>query len=168
MHVRFFNLDIAELNGRVALKHAGVSCLANDLCVDLNVQWNVDNQITFEMLRAGGKKAKNATTMTLEWMTPETKTAARDKLAKFDARIGYPDEWRDYSALEFFPDTYFSNAVAARAHDFDYNANNSPLSLADAIDAVRIGMHVDFRRGSNQGGLPQFDGDSNRHRCGDG
>jgi putative endopeptidase len=36
----------------------------------------------------------------LEWMGPETKLEAQAKLAKFNVKIGYPDEWRDYSALE--------------------------------------------------------------------
>src|SRR5690606_30176509 len=35
----------------------------------------------------------------LEWMTPETKLQAQDKLARFTTKIGYPDAWKDYSAL---------------------------------------------------------------------
>lgn len=37
----------------------------------------------------------------LEWMTPETRERALEKLGKFKAKIGYPDVWRDYSALDF-------------------------------------------------------------------
>ena len=33
-------------------------------------------------------------------MSPETKAQAQAKLAKFNVKIGYPDEWQDYSALE--------------------------------------------------------------------
>jgi putative endopeptidase len=36
----------------------------------------------------------------LEWMGPETRQEAQAKLAKFNVKIGYPDEWRDYSALQ--------------------------------------------------------------------
>jgi len=36
----------------------------------------------------------------LDWMSPATKEKALAKLAKFTAKIGYPDKWRDYSALE--------------------------------------------------------------------
>jgi putative endopeptidase len=36
----------------------------------------------------------------LEWMGPETRLEAQAKLAKFNVKIGYPDEWRDYGALE--------------------------------------------------------------------
>lgn len=37
----------------------------------------------------------------LEWMTPATRERALEKLGKFQAKIGYPDTWRDYSGLEF-------------------------------------------------------------------
>lgn len=36
----------------------------------------------------------------LAWMTQETKVKALEKLAKFNVKIGYPDKWEDYSALE--------------------------------------------------------------------
>ena len=36
----------------------------------------------------------------LAWMSPETRLKSKEKLSKFNAKIGYPNEWRDYSALE--------------------------------------------------------------------
>ncbi len=36
----------------------------------------------------------------LEWMSEETKKSALEKLSKFTPKIGYPDEWKDYSGLE--------------------------------------------------------------------
>ena len=36
----------------------------------------------------------------LSWMTPATKAQAQDKLSKYMVKIGYPDVWRDYGALE--------------------------------------------------------------------
>lgn len=36
----------------------------------------------------------------LEWMSPETKIKAQDKLSKFTVKIAYPDKWRDYSKLQ--------------------------------------------------------------------
>src|SRR5262249_30812793 len=36
----------------------------------------------------------------LEWMSPETKKKALEKLAKFTPKIGYPARWRDYSKLD--------------------------------------------------------------------
>ena len=37
---------------------------------------------------------------TLDWMSPETRKKALDKMGKFTPKIGYPDKWRDYSKLE--------------------------------------------------------------------
>lgn len=39
----------------------------------------------------------------LEWMSAETKVKAQEKLSTFYVKIGYPDEWKDYSALEIDP-----------------------------------------------------------------
>ena len=35
----------------------------------------------------------------LHWMSPQTKALAQDKLSKYSIKIGYPDQWRDYSEL---------------------------------------------------------------------
>ncbi len=45
----------------------------------------------------------------LEWMSDDTKVEALDKLSKFTPKIGYPDEWRDYSGLEIEVDDYYGN-----------------------------------------------------------
>ncbi|HTQ12789.1 MAG TPA: M13 family metallopeptidase [Rhizomicrobium sp.] len=43
--------------------------------------------------------AYDADIRTLSWMSPATRQKALDKLHKFGIKIGYPDRWRDYSAL---------------------------------------------------------------------
>ena len=48
----------------------------------------------------------------LDWMGPETKQEALRKLHAIRNKIGYPDHWRDYSALEVKPDDYFGNSHA--------------------------------------------------------
>ena len=45
----------------------------------------------------------------LDWMSEETKKQAQQKLEKFTPKIGYPDKWRDYSALEINPDDLAGN-----------------------------------------------------------
>ncbi|GGI80767.1 M13 family metallopeptidase [Shewanella gelidii] len=45
----------------------------------------------------------------LEWMTPETKVAAQEKLSKFTYKIGYPDKWKDYSGLTIQADDLVGN-----------------------------------------------------------
>ena len=55
----------------------------------------------------------------LPWMGPDTKARALDKLAAFTPKIGYPDRWRDYSALEVHPDDLAGNARRAAAFELD-------------------------------------------------
>ena len=52
-----------------------------------------------------------------EWMSDETKARAHEKLSTFHVKIGYPDEWRDYSALKVENDCYWANVV--RSNEFD-------------------------------------------------
>ena len=54
----------------------------------------------------------------LDWMSPETKAQAEEKRAKFTYKIGYPDEWRDYSTLEIRRDDPIGNLE--RATRFEY------------------------------------------------
>jgi putative endopeptidase len=49
----------------------------------------------------------------LEWMGPETKQQAQEKLAKFRPKIGYPNKWRDYSKLEIKKDDLVGNIKRA-------------------------------------------------------
>ncbi len=50
----------------------------------------------------------------LDWMSDATKEEALRKLSKFTPKIGYPDEWRDYSALEIEANDLFGNIQRAR------------------------------------------------------
>jgi putative endopeptidase len=58
---------------------------------------------------------------TLSWMGPQTKQAALDKLNAFQRKIGYPDKWRDYSALSITRDSYAQDYMAARRFAVRYN-----------------------------------------------
>jgi putative endopeptidase len=61
----------------------------------------------------------------LDWMAPETKEAARAKIAGIGVGMGYPSKWRDYSALEIRPDDALGNAQ--RASLFNYQRNLAKL-----------------------------------------
>ena len=54
----------------------------------------------------------------LEWMSAETRVKSKEKLSKFTPKIGYPDEWRDYSALEIVAGDNFGNIARATEWDF--------------------------------------------------
>ncbi len=56
---------------------------------------------------------------TLDWMTDETRERALEKLEKFVTKIGYPDEWRDYSALELVEGDLLENL--RRSSLFEHN-----------------------------------------------
>lgn len=55
----------------------------------------------------------------LSWMSSETKEKALKKLNAFTYKIGYPDEWRDYSKLTIESDSYVQNII--RVRKFGYN-----------------------------------------------
>ena len=57
---------------------------------------------------------------TLPWMTPETKSRAHEKLATFTPKIGYPDEWKDYSALQIRRDDLIGNVRRAAEWHWNY------------------------------------------------
>ena len=57
----------------------------------------------------------------LDWMGEETRAQALDKLSKFTPKIGYPDEWKDYSRLEIADDDLVGNM--RRAALFTYEEN---------------------------------------------
>ena len=57
----------------------------------------------------------------LSWMQPETKVKAREKLANFTTKIGYPDRWKDYSKLKIVRGDLFGNDLRANQWGFDDN-----------------------------------------------
>ncbi|RUO23564.1 peptidase M13 [Aliidiomarina iranensis] len=72
----------------------------------------------------------------LEWMTAETKEKALDKLNNFTPKIGYPDEWKDYSALQVSADDLIGNTI--RVSQFSYDENIA--DLGQPVDRTRWGM----------------------------
>ncbi|MDR2414290.1 MAG: M13 family metallopeptidase [Odoribacteraceae bacterium] len=56
----------------------------------------------------------------LGWMSDETKGKALEKLDAIRVKVGYPDAWRDYSALEIKRDSYWENIARANAFEYDY------------------------------------------------
>jgi putative endopeptidase len=65
----------------------------------------------------------------LDWMSPATRERALAKLAKFTPKIGYPDRWKDYSALRIRPDDLLGNVRRAGewATDFGLGKLGRPV-----------------------------------------
>ncbi|HEX8151876.1 MAG TPA: M13-type metalloendopeptidase, partial [Thermoanaerobaculia bacterium] len=89
-----------------------------------------ESKAKMEKLVADLRAAMKNRIQNLAWMSPETKTRALDKLAKFGVKIGYPATWRDYSKLVVREGDLVGNAE--RAAKFEW-----------AYDVSRIGKRVD-------------------------
>ena len=57
----------------------------------------------------------------LDWMGPETKKKALEKLSTFNPKVGYPDKWRDYSAVPISKTDYWADVVAAQKANVAFN-----------------------------------------------
>ncbi|WP_310466962.1 M13 family metallopeptidase [Sphingomonas sp.] len=57
----------------------------------------------------------------LDWMAPATKLRAKAKLAAFKSRVGYPEQWHDYSSVTIARDDLFGNAERANRWAYDWN-----------------------------------------------
>jgi putative endopeptidase len=72
----------------------------------------------------------------LDWMTDETKAQALAKLAAFNSKIGYPDQWRDYAKLDIERQSYVANVRAADAFEMRRNLDK----IGQPIDRDEWGM----------------------------
>ncbi len=72
----------------------------------------------------------------LQWMTEPTKKAAKEKLAAFGVKVGYPDVWRDYSGLKVTRDSYVRNVLASNEFGFRYNMDK----VGKPVDKKEWGM----------------------------
>jgi putative endopeptidase len=72
----------------------------------------------------------------LEWMGPETKRQALQKLSTFNPKIGYPDRWKDYSHVAIRRDAHWANVVAGRR----FNVGDDRAQIGKPVDRGRWGM----------------------------
>lgn len=64
------------------------------------------------------QEALRAAIARASWMSEATKSQARLKVDKLTAMVGYPDVWRDYSALQVTRSSYAGNVLAAHRFEF--------------------------------------------------
>ncbi len=74
----------------------------------------------------------------LEWMDEPTRAEALKKLANFEPRIGYPNKWRDYSAMQIDKARLFENVFAARQFEW----NRQVARLGGPVDREEWGMNA--------------------------
>jgi putative endopeptidase len=83
------------------------------------------------------RTAYRARIQKLEWMSPETKVKAIEKLNKTMVKIGYPDKWKDYSSMEINRDSYFENVLAANRFKTKENLGK----YGKPVDITEWGMY---------------------------
>ncbi len=72
----------------------------------------------------------------LTWMSPQTKAAAHEKLSKYTVKIGYPDVWRDYSALDIRASDALGNADRGAA----FRYHREIVRVGGKVDRTEWGM----------------------------
>ena len=67
------------------------------------------------------------------WMSDETKAKAHEKLDAFYVKVGYPDKWRDYTALDIDTTNLWNNMKRATAFEYDYMLSkaNKPVDRSE-------------------------------------
>jgi len=73
---------------------------------------------------------------TLPWMGPETRAQATAKLEAFTVKIGYPDKWRDYSALKIDRLSFLQNLQRGAEFEFQRRLNK----IGQPVDRTEWGM----------------------------
>jgi len=72
----------------------------------------------------------------LDWMSPETKKRALEKLAAFTKKIGYPDKWKNYDDVEISKDAYYKNQQSVAKHNY----NEMIKKVDKPVDRTEWGM----------------------------
>lgn len=72
----------------------------------------------------------------LEWMGEETRQQAINKLNTILPKIGYPDKWRDYSAMAIEDQAYVKNVLAAREFNYQYRLDK----IGKPVDKTEWGI----------------------------
>jgi putative endopeptidase len=126
----FYSKTLMGIEKQKPLWRRGVETIDNNLgevvgkvYVEKHFSPEAKKQVTSlvkNLIKAYQESIKN-----LDWMSPETKRQALDKLSKFTPKIGYPDKWRDYSSLKVIKGDLYGNLQ--RSTQFEYNRQINKL-----------------------------------------
>lgn len=83
------------------------------------------------------KKSYHQHISNLDWMSPETKKKALDKLSKFTVKVAYPDKWEDYSALALNGNNLYENLK--QVGEWEYNKSLKE-EVNKPVDKSKWGM----------------------------
>jgi putative endopeptidase len=91
---------------------------------------------SMDQLVAALEKSLGDDIKTLPWMSDATKKAAEEKLGMIRNKIGYPEKWRDYSALKVKRDDLIGNLDRSAVFERDWNLDH----LGKPVDEKEWGM----------------------------
>ena len=145
--VRFSSDDLAEknfkffgtqLNGIPSMKPRWKRVLSNldDALGEALGQLYVERHFPqvakerMQVLTTDLKQAFAARIENIDWMQPETKKSALEKLEAIEVNVGYPDEWRSFDGLDITPDSYIGNYCEAAW----FEAKRQLSKLGKAVD----------------------------------
>ncbi len=97
-----------------------------------------ENKAKMEELVGNLNTALKSRLETLDWMDDPTRTEALKKLGNFEVRVGYPNKWRDYSALQIDKAKLFENVMAAKLFEW----NRQVARLDQPVDREEWGMNA--------------------------
>ncbi len=80
--------------------------------------------------------AMHDTIQNLDWMTPETKQKALQKLSTLNVKVGYPDKWKDYASVTITRDGYFADVLSASR----FQVADIRSTIGKPVDRGRWGM----------------------------
>jgi endothelin-converting enzyme/putative endopeptidase len=80
--------------------------------------------------------AMSQTVNQLDWMSPETKKKAQEKISTFNIKVGYPDKWKTYQGVEIVRGTYFADVESASR----YLVSDKWSTIGKPVDRGRWGM----------------------------
>jgi putative endopeptidase len=95
-----------------------------------------ENKASMEKLVANLKDSLGDDIKQLPWMSEPTKQEALKKLATFRDKIGYPEHWRDYSAIQVTPTDFVADLHAAQTFNYDYQIGH----IGKPVDEKEWGM----------------------------
>ena len=97
-----------------------------------------ENKAKMEELVGNLNTALKSRLETLDWMDDPTRAEALKKLANFEVRVGYPNKWRDYSALQVDKTKLFENVMNAKLFEW----NRQITRLDQPVDREEWGMNA--------------------------
>jgi putative endopeptidase len=92
-----------------------------------------ESKAKMEQLVAGLRQAMKGRIENVQWMGPDTKAKALEKLSKFTVKIGYPSKWRDYSGLQISEGDLVGNAERTAKFEWarELDRLNKPVDKAE-------------------------------------